>query len=246
MKKQLLFMMFMALVAMTFASCSSSDNEVQNEQGNQLSFSGGFNAMVAPQEINPWGYELLDDSLEGTLSKVSKFTLDDEAKTRAPQDNTWANMSDRNLSVAVGGNVYKYSVAANGAITSSTPYYFTTTSNVSVSAWYPYSASLGSFSVQANQSTPANYEKSFLLYGTMSTNQSNITNSISFAHKTAKLILTVKFTGAKYVLNSTINSLKINGAKITGTVSNGSITGTSGSATEITPYCSSASSFLIF
>ena len=239
--KQFYFGMFMAVIAMAFAACSSSD-EAQNEQETTLQFSGSYDALVAPQEIDPWGYELLEDSLEGTLSKVSKFMLDEEVKTRAPQDNTWTNMSDRNLSVMVGGSVYKYSVAANGAITSSTPYYFTTTGNVGVSAWYPYSASLGSFSVQANQSMAANYEKSCLLYATQTVNHGGSSNSLVFSHKTAKLVITCIFTGVKYVLNSTFNSLKINGAKIMGTVSNGSITGTSGSATQITAFCSRASS----
>ncbi|MCR4772795.1 MAG: fimbrillin family protein [Prevotella sp.] len=239
--KQFYFGMLMAVIAMTFAACSS-DDVAQNEQGMALQFSGSYDALVAPQDIDPWGYKLLEDSLDGTLSKVSKFMLDDEAKTRAPQDNTWANMSDRNLSVMASGKVYKYSVAANGAITSSTPYYFATTSDVSVSAWYPYSASLGSFSVQANQSTAANYEKSCLLYATQTVNHSGSSNSLIFSHKTAKLIITCNFTGSKYVVNSTINSLKIDGAKITGTVSNGSITGASGSATQITAFCSRASS----
>jgi hypothetical protein len=50
MKKQLLFMMFMAIVAMNFASCSSSD-EIQNEQGNQLKLSAGITAQREPYNI---------------------------------------------------------------------------------------------------------------------------------------------------------------------------------------------------
>jgi hypothetical protein len=143
--------------------------------------------------------------------------------------------------VKVGSTVYKYSVDASGNLTSNTPYYFTTTNNVSLSSWYPYtSTALSSFSVQSDQTTYANREKSDLLYGAATVNQGSA-NVISYSHKVAKLIVSVKVNNTQHIANGTISKLTMSGIKLSGTVSDGTLTA-SGSNGTITLHNTIASS----
>ncbi|MCR4774641.1 MAG: hypothetical protein K5854_09830 [Prevotella sp.] len=238
MKKQLLFMAFIAFVAMTFASCSSSD-EAANEQGTQLKLSAGITAQKEPYNIGEWGTEIQIGDIEAAIAKEFKI---DTTTTRTPSDNSnWEGMTDRNIAVKVGSTVYKYSVDASGNLTSDTPYYFTTTSNVSVSSWYPYtSTALSSFSVQSDQTSYANREKSDLLYGTATVNQ-GFANVISYSHRVAKLIVSVKVNNTQHIANGTISKLTMSGIKLSGTVSDGTLTA-SGSNGTITLHNTIASS----
>ncbi len=238
MKKQLLFMAFIALFAMTFASCSSSD-ETANEQ-TQLKLSAGIMAQKEPYNIGEWGTEIQIGDIEAAIAK--EFKVDTAAITRTPSDDSnWQGMTDRNISVKVGSTVYKCSVDASGNLTSNTPYYFTTTSNVSVASWYPYtSTALSSFSVQSDQTSYANREKSDLLYGAATVNQGSA-NVISYTHKVAKLIVSVKVNNTQHIANGTISKLTMSGIKLSGTVSNGTLTA-SGSNGTITLHNTIASS----
>ncbi len=231
-------MAFIAFVAMTFASCSSSD-ETANEQGNQLKLSAGITAQKEPYNIGEWGTEIQIGDIEAAIAKEFKI---DTTTTRTPSDNSnWEGMTNRDISVKVGSTVYKYSVDASGNLTSDTPYYFTTTSNVAVSSWYPYtSTALTSFSVQSDQTSYANREKSDLLYGTATVNQGTA-NTISYSHKVAKLIVSVKVNNTQHIANGTISKLTMSGIKLSGTVSDGTLTA-SGSNGTITLHNTIASS----
>jgi hypothetical protein len=225
MKKQLLFMMFMAIVAMNFASCSSSD-EATNEQGTQLKLSAGITAQREPYDINEWGTNIDIGSIDASAAKESKVRVD-KALTRNTVDNdNWVGMSNRNIAVQAGGLVYQYNVDASGNLTSNSPYYFTTTSNISVASWYPYSASLGTFAVQTDQTSFANYEKSDLLYATTTVNQSSPTASLTYAHKTVKVIFRVTINNSQYLYDPTINGVTLSNVYYKGNVSNGNITAT--------------------
>ncbi|MCR4774135.1 MAG: fimbrillin family protein [Prevotella sp.] len=239
MKKQLLSFMFMAFSATAFIACSSSD-EAANEQGNQLKLSAGITAQKEPYNIGEWGTEIQIGDIEAAIAK--EFKVDTTAITRTPcDDSNWAGMTNRNIAVKVGSTVYKYSVDASGNLTSNAPYYFTTTSNVSVASWYPYTTtSLTSFSVQSDQTSYANREKSDLLYGAATVNQGSA-NVISYSHKVAKLIVSVKVNNTQHIANGTISKLTMSGIKLSGTVSNGTLTA-SGSNGTITLHNTIASS----
>ncbi len=239
MKKQLLFMVFIAFVVMAFAACSSSD-EANNGQSNQLKLSAGITAQKEPYNIGEWGTEIQIGDIDAAIAK--EFKVDTAAITRTPcDDSNWAGMTDRNIAVKVGSTVYKYSVDAVGNLTSNTPYYFTTSSNVGITSWYPYtSSSLSSFSVQSDQTSYANREKSDLLYGTATVNQGSA-NTITYSHKVAKLIVSVKVNNTQHIANDTISGLTMSGIKLSGTFSDGELTA-SGSNGTITLYNSIASS----
>ncbi|MCR4773770.1 MAG: fimbrillin family protein [Prevotella sp.] len=231
-------MAFIALFAMTFAACSSSD-DAQKEQGTQLKLSAGITAQKEPYNIGEWGTEIQIGDVEAAIAKEFKI---DTVATRTPSDDSdWAGMTDRSIAVKIGNTIYKYSVDASGNLTSNTPYYFTTTSNVAVSSWYPYtSTALSSFSVQSDQTSYANREKSDLLYGTTTVNQGSA-NVISYSHKVAKLIVSVKVNNTQHIANGTISKLTMSGIKLSGTVSNGTLTA-SGSNGTITLHNTIASS----
>ncbi len=237
--KQFYFGMLIAVVAMTFASCSSSD-DVQNEQGKQLRLSAGITAQKEPYNIGEWGTEIQIGDIEAAIAK--EFKVDTAAITRTPcDDSNWQGMTDRNIAIKVGNSVYKYSVDASGNLTSNTPYYFTTASNVSVASWYPYTTTaLSSFSVQSDQTSYANREKSDLLYGTATVNQGSA-SVISYSHKVAKLIVSVKVNNTQHIANGTISKLTMSGIKLSGTVTNGTLTA-SGSNGTITLHNTIASS----
>ncbi len=223
MKKQLLFMAFIAFVAMNFIACSS--DETANEQ-TQLKLSAGITAQKEPYDINDWGTNIDIGDIDASTAKESKVKVD-KALTRNTVDNdNWVGMNNRDIAVQAGGLVYQYEVDASGNLTSNTPYYFTTTSNVSVASWYPYSASLGTFAVQTDQTSFANYEKSDLLYATTTVNQSSPSASLTYTHKTAKLIFRVTINNSQYLYDPTINGVTLSNVYYKGNVSNGNITAT--------------------
>ena len=151
MKKQLLFMAFIAFFAMAFTACSSSD-ETQNEQ-TQLKLSAGITAQREPYDINEWGTNIDIGSIDASAAKESKVKVDKVLTRNTVDNDNWVGMNNRNIAVQAGGSVFQYSVDASGNLTSNSPYYFITTSNVSISSWYPYLASLGTFAVQTDQTS---------------------------------------------------------------------------------------------
>ena len=226
---------------MLFIACSSSD-EAANEQGNQLKLSAGITAQKEPYEISKWGTKIELEDIDATTAKVSKFELSD-AETRNPVDNNnWAGMANRNLSVQIGSNTPDMSsIDASGNITMANPYYFTTLNNVSLKAWYPYSATLTSFSVQTDQTSYANYEKSDLMYATATVSQSASIGNLTFSHKNAKVIFNVTVTGVNNLYAVTnISAVTLSNVYTKETVSNGAVSSPSTSS-SVKMYCSKAS-----
>ncbi len=239
--KQFYFGMLIAFVAMMFTACSSSD-ETQNEHGTQLRLSAGITAQKEPYNINEWGTSVDIGNVDASFAKESQFKVDTATMTRTPADDSnWAGMNNRNIAVQVAGNVYKYSVDESGDLTSNTPYYFTTLDNLNIVSWYPYSASLGTFAVNTNQSTYGNYEASDLIYGTTSVSHTSANNTIAYAHKTAKIKIAITVNNNNRLLNKNITAVSLTGTKPNATVSNGNLTAT-GSAAAINMYNNVASS----
>ena len=240
--KQFYFGIFVAFMATMFAACSSSD-EVIHEQSNQLKLSAGIMAQKEPYDISKWGTKIELEDIDATTAKESKFELSD-AETRTPVDNNnWVGMANRNLSVQVGSNAPdKSSIDASGNITMANPYYFTTLNNVSLKAWYPYSATLTSFSVQTDQSSYANYEKSDLMYASATVNQSVPMGNLTFSHKNAKVTFNVTVTGTNNLYAATnISAVTLSNVCISESVSDGAVSNPSTSS-SLKMYCSKASS----
>ena len=94
--------------------------------------------------------------------------------------------------------------------------------------------------MQSDQTSYANREKSDLLYGTATVNQGSA-NVISYSHRVAKLIVSVKVNNTLHIANGTISKLTMSGIKLSGTVSDGTLTA-SGSNGTITLHNTIASS----
>ncbi len=105
-----------------------------------------------------------------------------------------------------------YNVSTSGNISASSPYYFESATDDVITSWYPYnSGSLSSFTVQTNQSAVANYIASDLLYTSQTVNAAS--QSLTYSHKMAQVIVDVTVSNANYLTNSEIQTLTIAGLK---------------------------------
>ena len=214
MKTKQFYFMIAVLVAILFSACSMNEEIQQNKA---LSLSGIINN-IEPVVMDTRGVMLTTASLNPDSVIESTYTL---FGTRTPvNDANWQGIDGyRDIAVMVGGDVYKYSVDAHGNLTSSDPYVFTTANDMTVSSWYPYSSSLNSFTVQANQSNIINLQNSDYLYGSSSTINIGSNNSIIYKHKTARVIIKVVANNANYMLNKGIvDAVSFSGAKLSCTV----------------------------
>ncbi len=117
-----------------------------------------------------------------------------------------------------------YSVSTSGAISATSPYYFETANRDVITSWYPYnSGSLSSFTVQTDQSTLANYIASDLLY--TSAVVSATSQSLTYSHKMAQIIVDVTVSNVSQFPNSEVQSLTISGLKTSCTTDFASLSG---------------------
>ena len=134
-------------------------------------------------------------------------TVEGVTATRATTDNTWAGNEE--VAVWMGsGAPKKYTPAAGGtsvtlqAATGEKPFYWESTSNINVSAWYlgtGYAATLPTtWSVKATQSGDS-YQQSDFLYAPAKSiafnPQTGTDNSLTFYHQTAKVIINIRKEG---------------------------------------------------
>ena len=154
-----------------------------------------------------------DDVDDGTTLPDGKYPMaftagvDGLAATRATTDNTWAGNEE--VAVWMGsGAPKKYTPAAGGtsvtlqAATGEKPFYWESTSNINVSAWYlgtGYAATLPTtWSVKATQSGDG-YQQSDFLYAPAKSiafnPQTETDNSLTFYHQTAKVIINIRKEG---------------------------------------------------
>ena len=151
--------------------------------------------------------------------------VDGLTATRATSDNSWAGGEE--VAIQIGSEVKKYTAASGGNLmvaSSGTPFYWQNTSDITVSAWYPYSAekpAADALTVKADQSNNTDYQASDYLEADKATVTFQ-NPTLAFKHRTAKVIVTLKAGGGV---------TDISGA----TVKFLNQTGVDGGGTEVTP-----------
>ena len=117
------------------------------------------------------------------------------AGTRAPVDGNWTGV--QSVAVLMDGTVKTYNVTPSTAdptsatLTSTDPYYWTNHNNITVTAWWPYTAgetTPPAVKVKANQSTQKDFEGSDLIVA----NGQTVTYgspTLRFTHRTARVTI---------------------------------------------------------
>lgn len=130
----------------------------------------------------------------GNVSAPVTFTasIQPEAKTRITVNNGWTGITDTKMAISIGGEVKEYAVSEIGEVTSAQPFYWEDKETLTVDAWYPYNGGVKpeTITVSADQSVPANYEKSDYLevVGAAITPKKPV---LTFTHRTTKIVCTV-------------------------------------------------------
>lgn len=147
------------------------------------------------------GCSKADDATDNELPLDSRYPMtftvavERQTGTRATAtDDTWTKGD--NVALQVDEVVKQYTVEDNGsgALSSQTPHYWpTTTTPMSVQAWYPYSNSRPTtFTVQANQSGTG-FQQSDLLYTSQSiTYNASTPPKLIFKHLPVKVVVNLK------------------------------------------------------
>ncbi|QCQ36348.1 fimbrillin family protein [Bacteroides fragilis] len=117
------------------------------------------------------------------------------AGTRAPVDGNWEGV--QSVAVLMDGTVKTYNVApstadpASATLTSTDPYYWTNHNNITVTAWWPYTAgetTPPAVKVKANQSTQKDFEGSDLIVADGQTVTYG-SPTLRFTHRTARVTI---------------------------------------------------------
>lgn len=178
---------------------------------------------------------------QGEPLPYGKYPLELTATVGAPQTRAGAGdgkdewEGGEEFAVNIGDDTRKYIIGTDGYVTASgTPYYWKSTAQATVSAWYPYATEAKSYDISDQSQGFAGFD---FLYAEA---QGDYTQPVTleFSHQMAKV---------SYVLNksegitdeelaSAIASLKLLGDK-TVTVSGGKISAADSQSDEITPGC---------
>ncbi len=117
------------------------------------------------------------------------------AGTRAPVDGNWTGV--QSVAVLMDGTVKTYNVAPSTAdptsatLTSTAPYYWTNHNDITVTAWWPYTAgetTPPAVKVKANQSTQKDFEGSDLIVADGQTVTYG-SPTLRFTHRTARVTI---------------------------------------------------------
>ena len=117
------------------------------------------------------------------------------AGTRAPADGNWTGV--QSVAVMMDGTVKTYNVTPSTAdptsatLTSTDPYYWTNHNNITVTAWWPYTAGETippAVKVKANQSTQKDFEGSDLIVADGQTVTYG-SPTLRFTHRTARVTI---------------------------------------------------------
>ena len=141
----------------------------------------------------------LPEGAEGTPIVFTATGLNPAAKaiagTRAPADGNWEGV--QSVAVLMDGMVKTYDVTPSTAdptsatLTSTDPYYWTNHNDITVTAWWPYTAgetTPPAVKVKANQSAQKDFEGSDLIVA----NGQNVTYgspTLRFTHRTARVTI---------------------------------------------------------
>ena len=138
------------------------------------------------------------------------------ASTRAPADGNWTGV--QSVAVMMDGMVKTYNVTPSTAdptsatLTSTDPYYWTNHKDITVTAWWPYTAgetTPPAVKVKANQSTQKDFEGSDLIVADGQTvTYGNPT--LRFTHRTARVTIELKpGTGFTSVAGATVSLVSL-------------------------------------
>ena len=141
----------------------------------------------------------LPEGAEGTSIVFTATGLNPAATTiagtRAPADGNWEGV--QSVAVLMDGTVKTYNVTpstvdlTNATLTSTDPYYWTNHNNITVTAWWPYTAgetTPPAVKVKANQSAQKDFEGSDLIVA----NGQTVTYgspTLRFTHRTARVTI---------------------------------------------------------
>ena len=141
----------------------------------------------------------LPEGAEGTSIVFTATGLNPAATatvgTRAPVDGNWEGV--QSVAVMMDGTVKAYDVTPSTAdptsatLTSTDPYYWTNHNNITVTAWWPYTAgetTPPAVKVKANQSTQKDFEGSDLIVADGQTVTYG-SPTLRFTHRTARLTI---------------------------------------------------------
>lgn len=139
----------------------------------------------------------LPEGAEGTSIVFTATGLNPAATaiagTRAPADGNWTGV--QSVAVMMDGTVKTYNVTPSTAdptsatLTSTDPYYWTNHNNITVTAWWPYTAgetTPPAVKVKANQSTQKDFEGSDLIVADGQTVTYG-SPTLRFTHRTARV-----------------------------------------------------------
>ena len=141
----------------------------------------------------------LPEGAEGTSIVFTATGLNPAATaiagTRAPADGNWTGV--QSVAVMMDGTVKTYNVTPSTAdptsatLTSTDPYYWTNHNNITVTAWWPYTAgetTPPAVKVKANQSTQKDFEGSDLIVADGQTVTYG-SPTLRFTHRTARVTI---------------------------------------------------------
>ena len=141
----------------------------------------------------------LPEGAEGTSIVFTATGLNPAATatvgTRAPADGNWTGV--QSVAVLMDGTVKTYNVTPSTAdptsatLTSTDPYYWTNHNNITVTAWWPYTAgetTLPAVKVKANQSAQKDFETSDLIVADGQTVTYG-SPTLRFTHRTARVTI---------------------------------------------------------
>ena len=169
----------------------------------------------------------LPEGAEGTSIVFTATGLNPAATaiagTRAPADGNWTGV--QSVAVMMDGTVKTYNVTPSTAdptsatLTSTDPYYWTNHNNITVTAWWPYTAgetTPPAVKVKANQSTQKDFEGSDLIVADGQTVTYG-SPTLRFTHRTARvtIVLTDYTEGLASVRLTGLSTENDNPAEIT-------------------------------
>ena len=223
--------------------CSSSDDApIDSKSGKALTLDASF-LRAEPMNIETRSVRFDTDTIFAGVMHSKEVNVSMSELSRAPLDDTptWVGGEAITLKATSpsGTSYHEYAIGSSGSsstLTSADPYYFTTVNNVTAAVWYPSTnkANKTTHAVLANQSTDANFKNSDFLYGSTTVAHNGLSNSISMAHKIAKVRVTVNVNNPVNLNKTNIVSVTLKGTKLTSSVGDGGALTANGSASNIT------------
>lgn len=155
---------------------------------------------------------------DGSYPMTFTAAVDGQTATRATTDNSWAG--NEAVAIQIGSDTKEYTVASNGSLSvasGGTPFYWQSTADITVNAWYPYhNGTKPDVVVKANQSQAADYQASDYLEAVNAT----VTfrkPELTFTHRTAKVVVTLQAgDGITDVSNATVTFMNQTGVENNG------------------------------